>query len=110
MRKAIGDGILMNYVTIVEVGHYLRALPPEDFHEKTETILNLSTLTYSDLDNAITRLALDILPRYSKKGLGGRDCVIIATMRTHGVKEILTHDRAFGRVEGLHVVDALPSR
>ena len=108
MRRMIDDGILMNYVTLVEIGNYLRMLPRNEFSEKIETILNLSTLSFVDLDDTITRSAMDLLSRYSAKGLGGRDCIILATMKLHGLKELLTHDRAFPRVEGLRVTDPLP--
>jgi len=108
MRKAVSSGIIMNYLTLVEVAHYLRLLPEEEFSDRMAMIQNLSTLTLADLDDETTQLALGVLPRYSGKGLGGRDCVIIATMKTHGVKDILTHDRAFANVEGIRVIDTIP--
>ena len=107
MRKMVNDEILMSYVTLVEIGHYLRTLRQEEFAPKMEMILNLSTLTLVALDDAIARSALELLPRHSSKGLGGRDCVILATMKARGLKEILTHDAAFTRVEGLRIVDVL---
>lgn len=107
MRKAVTGEILMNYVTLAEIGHYLRMLPRDEFSEKIESILNLSTLSFVDLDEVITRSAMDLLPRYSARGLGSRDCIIVATMKRHGVRELLTHDRAFLRVEGLRVTDPM---
>ena len=108
MRKSVSGGIIMNYVTLVEVAHYLRSLPKERLSDSLTAIQNLSTLTLIDLDHEITQIALEVLPQYSNEGLGGRDCVIIATMRAHGVKDILTHDRDFANVEGIHVVDTIP--
>ena len=107
MRKMVNGVILMNYVTLVEIGHYLRTLPHAEFAPKVEMILNLSTLRLIALDDAIARSAMDLLPRYSSKGLGGRDCVIIATMQAHGLKEVLTHDVAFTRIDGVRVIDVL---
>ena len=72
------------------------------------TIQNLSTLSLVDLNDEIAREALELLPRHSGKGLSGRDCVIIATMKSRGVKELLTHDRAFASIEGVHVTDPVP--
>ena len=108
MREVIEDEVLMSYVTFIEIGHYLRMLPKAQFSEKMDTILNLSTMKFVDLNDAVSRRAMDLLPRYSGKGLGGRDCVIIATMEAHRLKDILTHDKAFAQVEGLHVTDVLP--
>ncbi len=108
MRKAVSNGIIMSYTTLVEIAHYLRRLPAGEFLSNMAMIQNLSTLTLVDLNDEITRQVLELLPRYSGSGLGGRDCVIIATMRSHGIKDILTHDRAFTNVEGVHVTDPVP--
>ena len=108
MRRAVSGGIIMNYLTLVEVAHYLRSLPKEEFSHSIAAIQNLSTLTLVDLDHETTQMALEVLPQYWNKGLGGRDCVIIATMKVHSVKEILTHDRAFANVEEIRVVDTIP--
>lgn len=107
MRKVIREEILMSFVTTVEIGHYLRMLPQREFDERMDMMLNLSTLTFVDLDDVIARQALDLLPHYSHKGLGGRDCVVVATMKASGSKEIYTHDHAFAQVEGIHVNDVL---
>jgi predicted nucleic acid-binding protein len=107
MREAIESGILMNYVTLMEIGHYLRRLPYRAFIPKIEMILNLSTLVFADLDDRITRSAMEMLPRYSGKGLGVRDCVVIATMLDHELKDIMTHDIAFSRIADIRHVDIL---
>ena len=110
MRSAIREGIAMNYVTLLEVAHYLRSLPKEEFVELTGAILNLSTLTLFDLDGRVADLALGMVPERASDGLGGRDCAILATMRISGIRKIATHDRAFAAVEGIEVVDAIPRR
>ena len=73
-----------------------------------DAIQNLSTLEFSGLDDEVTQMALKMLSHYSRKGLGGRDCVIIATMKIRGVRDLITHDRAFANIEGIHVIDAIP--
>ena len=108
MRGAVETGILMNYVTLMEIGHYLRRLPHGAFTDKIESILNLSTLVFVDLDDRIARSAMEMLPRYSGKGLGARDCVVIATMLNHNLKDIMTHDVAFSRIGDVHSIDVLP--
>jgi predicted nucleic acid-binding protein len=110
MRSAIREGVAMNYVTLLEVAHYLRSLPKQEFVELTGTILNLSTLTLFALDGRVADMALEMVPEHASEGLGGRDCAILATMKLSGIKRIATHDRAFVAVQGIEVVDAIPRR
>ncbi len=108
MSRSISAGIITSYVTLLEVAHYLRNLPEGEFSQLVKSIQDLSTLTLSNLDSPTANLALDLLPEYSRKGLGGRDCIIIATMQLAGIQTIATHDRAFKDVEELTVLDDIP--
>ncbi len=110
MRSAIREGIAMSYVTLVEVAHHLRMLPRNEFGSLTETVRNLSTLTLFDLNDRVADLALKMMPDYSMKGLGSRDCVILATMKLSDVTRIATHDRAFRTVKGIEVIDTIPRK
>jgi len=110
MRTAISDGILMNYVTLLEVAHHLRSLPKNQFVPLMDNIHNLSTLSMADLDGQTARLALDLLSEYSNKGLGGRDCFIVASMQISNVRKILTHDEAFHSIHGITVEDYIPKK
>jgi predicted nucleic acid-binding protein len=110
MRSAIREGIAMNYVTLLEVAHYLRFLPKQEFVELTGAILNLSTLTLFDLVGRVSDLALGMVPEHAGEGIGSRDCAILATMQLSGVRKIATHDRAFLAAKGIEVVDAIPRR
>lgn len=108
MRSAIHGGILLNVVTLIEVAHYLRHLPEEEFRGKIDAILNLETLTLINLDVDLTRLAFEELISHAKTGIGGRDSVILATMKATGTKRIASHDEVFKRIEGLEVIDPTP--
>jgi hypothetical protein len=59
MRKAVSNGIIMSYATLVEIAHYLRRLPAEEFLRSLAMIQNLSTLTLANLDDEITRETLE---------------------------------------------------
>jgi len=109
IREAIIKGAVMSYVTLIEVAHYLRKLPRDEFNIIMEGIQGLSTLTTAELDEETTRLSLNLLPEYSPKGLGARDCVVVATMKLLGVTRIATHDQAFRNVKEIQVVDAIPA-
>ncbi len=108
MSEAIKSGLTTNYVTLLEVAHYLRNLPKREFSSLMESIESLSTLVFSEFDAQTAGLALDLLPTYSLKGLGGRDCIILASMQLGGVRKIATHDRAFEGIKGITVVDEIP--
>jgi len=108
MRNAIHDGIILNVVTLMEVAHYFRHLPEKEFHKRLNAIKNLTTLTFVNLDLDLTELTFEQLVKYAKIGVGGRDSVILATMKTSGTKRIVTHDEVFKKIENLEVIDPIP--
>lgn len=110
MRAAIREGILLSLATLIEVAHYFRGLGEPEFSHRMDKLRSLRTLTSVELDTRVTGEALRILGRYGGVGVGGRDAVILATMRLHGVTRILTHDRDFSRVKGIRVMDTIPER
>jgi len=110
MRDAIGEGIILNLATFIEVAHYFRGLGDPEFTSRMDKLRNLRTLTLTELDMTTTNRAMRFLVRYGKlEGIGGRDAVILATMQLHGVKRILTHDKDFRKIKGIRVVDSIPS-
>jgi len=109
MGSAIRKGIVINYVTLMEIAHYLRHLDETEFKDRLETIRSLSTLTLIDLDASIVDLALKLLVKHASQGIGGRDSIILATMKTNKVNRILTHDGAFRKVKGVKVIDPIPT-
>jgi predicted nucleic acid-binding protein len=46
--------------------------------------------------------------KYAKIGIGGRDSVILATMKATNTKRIATHDEVFKKIENLEVIDPIP--
>ncbi|KPV63628.1 MAG: tRNA(fMet)-specific endonuclease VapC [Candidatus Bathyarchaeota archaeon BA2] len=108
MRTFIQEGIVLNVVTLMEVAHYFRHLPKENFRRKLHAIQNLVTLTLVNLDLDLAELAFEQLIRYAKIGIGGRDSVILATMKATGTKRIASHDEVFKKIESLEVIDHIP--
>lgn len=53
---------------------------------------------------------MKLLPDHSDKDLGGRDCVVIATMKIHGIRKVLAHDRSFQGVAGVKALDEIPAK
>ena len=108
MRASIDEGIVLNLVTLMEVAHYFRSLPKDSFQKKLRTIQNLATLTLVNLDWDLAETAFEQLIEYARIGIGGRDSVILATMRATATRKITTHDEVFKRIEGLEVIDPIP--
>ncbi len=108
MRNAIREGIVLNVITLMEVAHYFRHLPKEDFIRKLNVIQNLTTLTLFNLDLDLAELAFEKLVKYAKIGVGSRDSVILATLKAASTKRIVTHDEAFKKIESLEVIDVIP--
>ena len=110
VEAAVREGILLNLLSLLEVAHYFRNLGETELLLRMDKLRNLTTLTLAELDATTANEALRILGKYSNVGIGGRDAAVLATMRMHGVKRILTHDRDFRRVKGISVVDSIPAR
>ncbi len=81
-----------------------------EFSSRIDKIRNLRTLTVADLDTSTAELAIDLLARYVKTGIGGRHAGVLATMRVHRIKRIPTHDRHFRKIKGIRIVDAIPKQ
>ena len=110
MRAAVKESIILNVTSFIEVAHYFRTLGEPEFSSRMDEVRNLRTLTLVELDLTTADQALRFLAQYAKVGIGGRDAVILATMKLHGVKRILTHDRDFRKVKEIRVVDSIPGR
>lgn len=110
MKAAVREGILLSLLSLLEVAHYFRNLGETELLSRMDKLRNLTTLTLAELDSATANEALRILGKYSSVGIGGRDAAVLATMKLHGVKRILTHDRDFRRVKGISVVDSIPAK
>jgi predicted nucleic acid-binding protein len=108
MREAIHEGIVLNVITLMEVAHYLRHLPAEEFRDKLYRMQSLTTLKLVNLDIELAKLAFEQLIKHSKTGIGSRDSVILATMAAADIKRIATHDKGFTKIKGLEVIDPIP--
>jgi predicted nucleic acid-binding protein len=107
MQETIKEGLVVNSVTIMEVAHYFCNLSKSEFDERIETTLSLYTLRVVSFTLELMEDALSFVPQYSRFGLGARDCVIIATMKTVGTDILLSHDMAFKNVRNITVIDEI---
>lgn len=107
MQRAIHEGVVVSTVTLMEVAHYFRDLQPKILREKMNMITNLSTLGLIDFTSNIMQSSISFLSVYARVGLGSRDCVILATMKSVGSVVLLTHDKAFKNVKGIEIIDEI---
>ncbi len=107
MQSTIQEGVVVSTVTLMEVAHYFRSLPPKVINEKMKTIAGLSTLRIIDFTSDILQSSIHFLSTYARFGLGSRDCVILATMKDVGSTTLLTHDKAFRKVKEIKIVDEI---
>jgi predicted nucleic acid-binding protein len=105
MRKSIEEGVVISTVTLMEVAHYFRTLQPKILSERIKMITNLSTLSVIDFTSSIMQSSINLLSTYARIGLGSRDCVILATMKTVGSDILLTHDKAFKKAKDIKIID-----
>ncbi|WP_449463676.1 type II toxin-antitoxin system VapC family toxin [Tardisphaera miroshnichenkoae] len=108
VEEAVKEGILQSPVTLMEVAHYFRRLPKAQYDDLMGGLLSLSSLKVREFDFALARLSVELLGRYARLGMSGRDAAIIATMKAEGVNKIATHDKAFKAVPELTVIDPIP--
>ncbi len=102
-----GSILAINVVVLIEAAHYLiKHLGPLDGGKKVDSFLS-APLIIHDLDIASTKTAIEWLRRYSHVGIGGRDATIIATMKKHGITQLVTHNQAFKKINDLTVIDPI---
>lgn len=106
LEKVLQDEkVLMNTVVVMEIAHYLiKNLGPVKGRERVNDLL---TFPFKIVDFDFTSMedSIDLLKTYSTQGIGGRDGTIIACMKENNVERLVTHDKAFKRVEEIEVID-----
>ena len=99
--------IAINTIIAMEVAHFLvKSLGSERGSELFNAFLSFPMLVF-DFTVDDLQLASQMLARYSRVGIGGRDATILAMMKSKNIKAIATHDKAFKKVKWIKVVDPL---
>jgi len=104
LEQVLDDGVAINTVVAMEVAHYLiKSLGPEG-KRKMDVFLSYP-MEIVDFDQYLARNSVEYLAKYSQTGIGGRDATILASMQELGTRKLMTHDRAFKRLDFIDVVD-----
>lgn len=64
-------------------------------------------MVIADFDKSLARNSIEYLAKYSQTGIGGRDATILASMQELGIRRLMTHDRAFRRIDFIEVIDPI---
>ena len=102
------EKILLSTVIPLEVSHNLYAVPKANKNDIENLILKWISQEYIEFveaDQQTMLIALEILKNNRSKGIGGRDCLILASMLNFGVETIVTHDKNLLRIQNLNRID-----
>lgn len=107
LEREIRSGAASNTAVLIEVAHYFRNLPKEEFWRRIDHLKNLETLDIVDLDLDLLDLSLKLLAEYSDRGIGGRDTTILAAMKRLKIDKLITHDDAFKGIPTIEAMDPI---
>jgi predicted nucleic acid-binding protein len=109
------ETLALSGIIPIEIAHTLYNIPnrkkidqPEqldDLVEAVESLLSLQNAEFVDLDQSLVLSALQILEEKRRYGIGGRDCVILASMQRHHVKTLVTHDKNLLKEKSIQRLD-----
>ena len=101
------ENILSSSVIILEIAHYFRFLPKNEFERIFDRMLRLPNLKLIDLSRPVLLRSLTLLAEHAHTGIGARDAVILATMELEKANKIATHDQVFRKIKHLKVIDPI---
>ncbi len=90
----------------MEVAHYLIKNLGVQGKKKMDVFLSFH-MKVVDFDQYLAKRSIELLAKFSQTGIGGRDATILAAMEELGIKKLMTHDRAFKRVDSIEVIDPI---
>lgn len=106
LEQVLEDGVAVNTVVAMEVAHYLIKSLGSEGKRKVDIFLSYP-MEIVDFDQYLARKSVEYLAKFSQTGIGGRDATILASMEELGTKKLMTHDRAFKRLDFIEVVDPI---
>ncbi len=106
------EEIACNTIIVMEVAHYIvRHFKEKAARKKIDYFINLRNMRIADFNRQMLTDALEKLIDHAySDGLGGRDATIIATLNSHGITRIVSHDGVFKRLANklaLEVIDPI---
>jgi len=106
LEQALDEGVAINTVIEMEVAHYLIKNLGVQGKKKMDVFLSFH-MQVVDFDQKLAKRSIELLAKFSQTGIGGRDATILAAMEELGIKKLMTHDRAFKRIDSIEVIDPI---
>jgi predicted nucleic acid-binding protein len=106
LEQALDKGVAINTVVEMEVAHYLIKNLGVQGKKKMDVFLSFH-MQVVDFDQYLAKRSIELLAKFSQTGIGGRDATILAAMEELGIKKLMTHDRAFKRIDSIEVIDPI---
>jgi predicted nucleic acid-binding protein len=91
----------------MEVAHYLIKNMGSDVGRSKMDLLLSYPMEIMNFDQYLARRSVEYLAKYSQTGIGGRDATILASKEELEIKKLMTHDRAFKRLDFIEIVDPI---
>jgi len=106
LEQVLEGCVTINTVVAMEVAHYLIRNLGNLGKKKRDLFLSYP-MEIVDFDQSLARESIEYLAKYSQTGIGGRDATILASMQMLGIQKLMTHDRAFKRIDFIEVIDPI---
>ena len=106
LEQALDERVAINTVVEMEVAHYLIKNLGVQGKKKMDVFLSFH-MQVVDFDQYLAKRSIELLAKFSQTGIGGRDATILAAMEELGIKKLMTHDRAFKRIDSIEVIDPI---
>ena len=106
LEHALTGSVAINTVIEMEVAHYLIKNLGAVGKRKMDVFLSFP-MEVVDFDYLLAKRSIDLLAKFSQTGIGGRDATILASMEELWIKKLMTHDRAFKRIDSIEVIDPI---
>jgi len=102
------ENISLSVIIPMEVAHRLYRI--KDLSKSNLDRLLLKWITKENIDiisadHRILLISLELMKKYQDEGVGGRDCVILASMFDNKIDTIVTHDKNFLKITNIKRID-----
>jgi len=102
------EKIIINTIIPVEVAHNFfrnEEIDVEKAYEIITSTFQLENMEIKEITLALMELALKIVAKNRRKGIGGRDALILATMEQEQINTLVSHDKNLLELINLRRID-----
>lgn len=108
----IQEEISLSVIIPMEVAHRLYRIKKLSKSNLDRLLLKWITkenINIMSADNQILLISLELMKKYQDEGIGGRDCLILATMYANEIDTLITHDKNLLKIMNVKRIDPVES-